>query len=328
MDAKIRDYYNDKVLEQAAARFGANIEHLTPLGGFENFIYEFAQNGTAYILRITHSSRRTKEVVEAEMHWIEYLHRGGVNCSLPLKSIHGNLVELICESEHSFVACAFDKVPGSRITEALDTRQLRYNYGRQVGRMHRLTKDYQPGTIRRIEWYEDELIREFKHIVPAEQTIVMARMQDNTRQIMAMESNRENYGLLHFDVHAGNFFVYHGDIYIFDFDDSQYAFFAADIAIVMFYFASNCPSNMNRDDFIKDFYRDFMHGYMSENFLAEVELAKIPIFLKQRELILYAAILHAYQGRELDGWAAWYMAGRKDKLEQDEPYLDVNFIDY
>lgn len=325
MDARIRDYFNDKVLGEAAACFGVSIQQLNPLRGFENFIYEFEQDGKAYILRITHNSRRTKEMVEAEMHWIEYLHRGGVNCSLPLKSIHGNLVELICEGEHRFVACAFDKVPGCRITEALDTRQLRYNYGKQVGRMHQLTKDYQPGALRRIEWYEDELIREFKHIVPAEQSTVLARMQENTRQILAMEPNRENYGLIHFDVHAGNFFVHHDDIYIFDFDDSQYAFFAADIAIVMFYFASNCPPNLNRDDFITDFYRDFMQGYVSENYLPELELAKIPIFLKQRELILYAAILHAYQGRELDGWAAWYMTDRKEKLEQEQQYLNVNF---
>lgn len=140
-----------------------------------------------------------------------------------------------------------------------------------------------------------------------------------------MQPHRDNYGLVHFDVHTGNFFVHHNDIYIYDFDDSQYAYFAADIAIVMFYFAGRCPRDRNREDFIREFYLDFMEGYNSQYHLSKSELNKIPIFLKQRELILYAAVLQAYRGMEYDAWAGWYMTGRKEKLEQDIPFLDMVF---
>lgn len=325
MDNKIREYFNEKVLNEAAACYNIRMPELTELDGFENFIYEYEQNSKAYILRISHTSRRTKDMIEAEMHWIEYLHNNGVNCSLPQKSIHGNLVEVVGVDEHSFVVCAFDKVPGCRITKALDTKQLRYNYGRQVGRMHRATKDYQPNAGQRIQWFEDDLISGFDNVVPPGQKIIINRMQENTRQIQAMNTNQDNYGLVHFDVHAGNFFVHNEDIYLYDFDDSQYAFFAADIAIVMFYFAGGCPDNGNREDFIKEFYLDFMQGYNSENSLPAEELAKIPIFLKQRELILYAAIIQAYRGSEFDKWATWYMTGRQEKLEQDVPFLNMSF---
>lgn len=325
MDNRIRQYFNEQVLSEAAAYYNISILELKELDGFENFIFEFIQNGKSYILRISHTSRRTKDMIDAEMHWIEYLHSCGVNCSLPMKSVNGNLVEVVGLGEHSFVVCAFDKVPGCRITKALDTKQLRYNYGLQVGRMHRVTKDYQPGNSRRIQWFEDDLISGFDDIVPQEQTLVMDRMRENTRQIKAMNANRDNYGLVHFDVHAGNFFVHNETIYMYDFDDSQYAFFAADIAIVLFYFAGGCPADRNREDYIHEFYTDFMLGYNTENSLSADELAKIPIFLKQRELILYAAIIQAYRGMEYDGWAKWYMTGRQEKLEKDIPLLDMTF---
>lgn len=322
MNNKIRGYFNDCVLDKAAACFNVNTTELKELDGFENFIYEFEQKGIAYILRISHTSRRTREMIDAEMHWIDYLHGCGVNCSIPMKSIHGNLVEVVTVEGQSFVVCAFDKVPGKHLTKEQDTKLLRYNYGCQVGRMHRTTKDYQPGKVQRIHWYQDDLIREFDDIIPPSQHLIKTKMRENTQQIQAMSTNRDNFGLVHFDVHAGNFFVHNEDIYVFDFDDSQYAFFAADIAIVLFYFSGGCPKDRNRDDFIKEFFHDFMQGYNSENHLPAEELAKIPIFLKQRELILYAAIIQAYPDGKYDNWSAWYMNGRKEKLEQDTPFLE------
>lgn len=325
MDINIRNYFNDQVLSEAAACFELGIPELTELAGFENFIYEFEQDGKAYILRITHISRRTREKIDAEMHWIAYLHANGVNCSLPLKSKQGNLVEAVGSNEHSFVVCAFDRVPGCRITTELDTRQLRLNYGLQVGRMHRLTKDYQAGATKRIDWFEDDLVKGFDTIVPPEDTLIMARMRENTAAIKAMPTNRDNFGLVHYDVHHGNFFVHNAEIYMFDFDDSQYAFFAADIAIVLFYFAGRCPKDSSREDFVREFYRDFMQGYVSENTLPADELAKIPIFLKQRELMLYAALLQAYRGVDMDERLASYLSSRKERLEQGLPFLEMIF---
>ncbi|MDD4309772.1 MAG: phosphotransferase [Candidatus Cloacimonetes bacterium] len=325
MDNRIREFYNDGVRDEAAACFGVSSAELTELDGFENFIYEFSQGGQGSILRITHTSRRTKEMIDAEMHWIEYLHEKGVNCSLPLKSKQGNLVESVGSAESGFVACGFEKVTGQRLTKILDTKQFRYNYGRQIGMMHRLTKDYQPCATQRIQWYEDDLVSGFDAVVPTDHILVMHKMQQNTQQILAMKPGKDNYGLVHFDVHPGNFFVHNEDIYMFDFDDSQYAYFAADIAIVLFYFAGGCPKNRSREEFIREFYQDFMQGYSSQNLLSAEELAKIPIFLKQRELVLYAAVLQAYRGAEYDDWANWYMTGRKEKLEQDVPFLDMSF---
>lgn len=325
MDNKIRGYFNNQVLCEAAASFTVTLPELVELDGFENFIYEYQKEGKDYILRISHISRRTPDMIEAEMHWIQYLHQNQVNCSQPLKSNNGHLVEVIGTGENQFVVCAFDKVPGCRVTEELDTKQFRFNYGRQLGRMHRVTRDYQPGNFQRIQWFDDELVRNFGEVVPVDQVEVIRRMTENTQQILSMTPNKDNYGLIHADVHLGNFFVQQDDIFLYDFDDSQYAFFAADIAIVMFYFAGRCPNSRSREDFIREFYQDFMKGYLSEYQLPLDELRKIPIFLKQREIILYAAVLQAYRGVDFDEWANWYMTGRREKIEQGIPFLDMDF---
>ncbi len=324
MEKFIQDLFNAEILEQAAEKFDLKKEDLKELGGFESFIYEFNKNEQSYILRITHSSRRTPAMIEAEMDWIEYLHNHGVNCSLPCHSHAGHLIETVGEENNQFIVCAFDKVPGGRLTRVMDNPEFRYNYGKQIGKMHRVTKDYQNGKSRRIEWYQDDLIENFASVVSHEDTLVK-NFNANTEQIHAMQKTTDNYGLVHFDAHTGNFFVQDNEIFVFDFDDCQYAYFAADIAIVLFYFAGYCPKEVKVEDFMLQFYQEFMKGYVSENTISQEELSKIPIFLKQREFMLYAAIKQAYGDAEYDNWAKWYMTGRKEKLENETPFIDLDF---
>ena len=60
--------------------------------------------------------------------------------------------------------------------------------------------------------------------------------------------------------------------------------------------------------------------------LDPVWFKQIPFFMKLRELDLYAVIHRSFDVENLDDpWCAWYMKGRKDKLESGTPYLDFDF---
>ena len=49
--------------------------------------------------------------------------------------------------------------------------------------------------------------------------------------------------------------------------------------------------------------------------------------MKLREIDLYAVIHRSFDINNLDDpWCAWYMNGRKEKIESGKPYLDYDFI--
>jgi Ser/Thr protein kinase RdoA (MazF antagonist) len=139
----------------------------------------------------------------------------------------------------------------------------------------------------------------------------------------ALPKNRDSYGLIHQDAHGGNLFVDEaGNITLFDFDDCVYSWFIYDIAVVLFY------QVMYKDDpvvFAQVFMRHFMRGYHQHNRLDDAWLAEIPYFLKLREIDLYALIHRSFDINNLDAWCSHYMDNRKEKIENDLPYIDFDF---
>lgn len=324
MEKRVYDLFNEDILKQSAEKYMIDPNKLKMLDGFESFIYLFDKDSKEYILRITHAERRTVAMIEAEMEWIQYLHNHGVNCSLPMISENNTLAEIVGEDDKQFIVCAFDKCPGVRLSRDNSSNTFYYNYGKLIGRMHSLTKSYKPTKPSRIHWFDDELLLKYESILPNNHELLKERLLENINLIKSMEKHEDNYGLVHFDAHAGNFLIDDEELYIFDFDDSQYAYFSADIAIILFYFYMHCPADIDQTKFINHFFEHFMKGYNSENTIAHQELEKIPVFLKQREFMLYLAIIQAYGFDKYDAWATKYMNGRKAKLENNTPYLNLN----
>jgi Ser/Thr protein kinase RdoA (MazF antagonist) len=130
--------------------------------------------------------------------------------------------------------------------------------------------------------------------------------------------------LIHFDAHEGNLFVDAGGrITLFDFDDCHYNWYAYDIAIVLFY---NVMWAEDPAGFTREFMRHFLYGYAQENTFNPAWLAQIPNFLKMREIDLYAVIHRSFDVEHLDDpWVARYMDGRKQRIQNDAPYIEMDF---
>lgn len=145
-------------------------------------------------------------------------------------------------------------------------------------------------------------------------------------KLRTFPKGRDEYGLTHQDLHRGNFFVdENGRITIFDFDDSQYFWFANDIAMTLFYFV---PHNCIKKEDIhnaRGFLVNFMKGYRRENDIDAGWLSEIPTFLSLREMVLYIAIHRSMDKDGLNPWCSSYMAGRREKILRNIPYVDICF---
>ena len=326
MDPKIAQRYNDSILREAMERFAIQKSEIKLLDGFESFLYEFYRPGDGeFILRVGHSSRRSPEMIAGEVDWINYLARGGAQVSRAILSQKGNLVEAVDDGHgEQFLATAFIKAPGGPAWEAELPPNFTEHYGSVIGRIHRLTKDYVPANPawRRPEWDSPGNL-EVADWLPTSETVALQKFQDLMHYFENLPKDRESYGLIHQDAHAGNFFVHDGQITLFDFDDCVYGWFIYDIAMVFFYKLMGHESDAAH---IQKFTSAFLHGYSRENMLDPQWLTVLPYFLKLREIDLYAQIHFSFDLNHLDDWCRRYMAGRKEKIENEVPYLEFDWV--
>lgn len=144
-------------------------------------------------------------------------------------------------------------------------------------------------------------------------------------RLYTLPKDRDSYGLIHVDVHGGNFFVDdEGQITLFDFDGCQYAWFACDIAMALFYAISHDCVSKEDVAHAKDFFEQFMLGYRCENEIDPRWLAQVPYFLKLREVDLYIIIHRSLDIDDLDPWCASFMKDRKYKIEHDVLYVELD----
>ncbi|MBL0385200.1 phosphotransferase [Tumebacillus sp. ITR2] len=307
----IQERFNDTILQDAANRYGTTLDGLKNLGGFESNVYEFHRDNHAYILKVTHTIRRSVNYLLGELEWLNHLVDGGVSASRCIPSTNGNLVEVIEENDgHSFLAMAYEKAPGTRVPKEQWGPNLFREWGRVIGRMHKLTQTYElrDPALKRQEWYEEECLQLRKYL--ADDPEVIAAGEELLQRIHKLPQDATSYGLCHTDLHQGNLHVTEDDsIVAFDFDDCGYNWFANDVAIILFY-AMRYPSETypTRAATTEAFLTHFIAGYQEESEFNPEWLTLFPDFLRLRHLLLYIVMQQAgetipeeYRQKLIDG---------------------------
>lgn len=321
------------VLVTAARLFGTSKERLGKFDDYEgcaNLVYHYERDGRQQVLRISYRPDRPVELIQAELHFVNYLAEGGVRLSKPVPSENGNLLEVIPAAGIPFIAVSFVKGRGMRVPdndyryrEGVPIREYFQNWGQVLGRMHRLAKSYRPpsDTVRRPEWHTWDCFTGF----PAGERlpVIKQKYEALLAELHALPKDTDSYGLIHFDFNDGNFTVDYdnGDITVFDFDDCCYFWFTYDLACAweggigraMFRPLAERKAFMDR-------YMDLvLEGYGRENSLGDAWLARMPLFLR---LIQMQELMHYAQ--YLDEPDEEVQAGLRYKIrciEDDIPYL-------
>lgn len=288
--------------------FGATRERLGKFDDYEgcaNLVYHFTHNGQPRILRISYRPDRPVELIRAELHFVNYLADHGMRVARPIPSETGNWVEAIPAGGIPFIAAAFARGRGMRVPdngyryrEGVLIQEYFQNWGAALGRMHRLTKTYQPPSesVRRPHWFAWEYYSGFPY--GARLPVIQKKYNELIAELRALPRDVDCYGLIHNDFNDGNFTVDYdnGDITVFDFDDSCYFWFMYDLACaweggigrVMF------RPLAERRDFMDRYMEHVMTGYSRENILSEEWLARLPLFLRlvqMQELMHFAQYL-------------------------------------
>jgi Ser/Thr protein kinase RdoA (MazF antagonist) len=298
-----------QVLGTASRLFGIRKDGLRLVAGYEgcaNLVYECKDEEQPRILRISFRPDRTAEQIQAELHFVNYLAEHGVRVSRPTLSQNGKQLEMVrVRGIHlhivSFIKGRGMRVPdnGYRYREGAPIEEYFQNWGRVLGQMHALAKDYQPASdqVARPGWFEIHKSRlMIEAQVPKRLPVVRAQIQSLLEQILALPKDRDSYGLIHGDFNDGNFTVDYanGDMTVFDFDDCCYFWFIYELASaweggigrVMF------RGLEERKVFMDRYMEQMMEGYNQENSLSAEWLARLPLFVR---LIQVEEFLHFAQ---------------------------------
>ncbi|MBN1329844.1 MAG: phosphotransferase [Candidatus Heimdallarchaeota archaeon] len=329
MKAEVEHLFNNDILEQAIMKFSLSNEKTLKLNSFESFIFTSELNEKPCILRITHSSHRTVNEILGEIDWINYLAENGASVCKAYPSVSGQFVEkieLVGNSSY-FCVSVFEKAEGVFLSQNrhLITDELIEEWGRVVGELHRLTKTYpEPSKeIRRNDWANFiPLIESYLENEP----IILEKAKQLTNKLMKLPKNRDCFGLIHYDLHHANFLVDNGKIRLFDFDDSEYGWFIADLSVIVFTALwANFHAEQSKEEFVQIFIRKFMVGYRKENSLEEWWLTQLADFVHYRFILLYAVLLKEYQLNPVE-WIKKLLDSWKPLIESDKPYVNLDFL--
>lgn len=334
MHPELTRRFNDRIRDEAALRYGLSPADVSPLGGFENFVYEGTnEDGVELILRISHSRRRTLDYTLGEVEFVRYLAAAGLPVSPVVLAESGQFVEHIADGERDeyFVVTAFERAPGHVFDDAPPLKERYWNatlfreLGRLFARLHDRAESYRPSSPRRArqQWYEYDVM-DVARFVPPEERLVRERAAALVDRLQRLPCSPRGYGLIHADLHPHNFCFDAGRITVFDFDNCEYAWFIKDVAVILFYVARAEPRGQ-REQAASAFLAPFLDGYREVRDLDRAWLKAIPDLLSMQRAANYA-LFHQYRDPQqtddatLDVWHRF----RRD-IEADLPVLELDF---
>jgi len=327
MEKNVKNAFSPAVLQQAMFAFNLNPDHISELDGFENFLFESEISGVPAILRLSHSSKKTRQMVESELSYVNYLAKQGAHVATPFDSRQKQLTETIPLNDVTyFTAVCFQKAIGIHPrSQDFDEHLLRV-WGASLGKMHRLSMSYQPERedLQRIHWDEEIEVTHPQRFLPPDQFKITEQMDILKAHLRSLPINKSQYGIIHNDLHSNNF-LYDGEkITMIDFEDCVQMWFVSDLAISLFLMTVWPPDGYSREEFALKIFPTFLAGYKSEKELPDEWLETMPTFLKFREVGQYIAM---YRGADLDNpepWIARFMEGRRERIEKNIPYLNLD----
>ncbi|GGM03292.1 hypothetical protein GCM10010841_09660 [Deinococcus aerophilus] len=271
------------------ARFG--MADAQALGGFESAVFATPER----VLKLTHTLRREKGMVAAEVHFTRYLDGQGVPVARPLLSETGHWVEERSDpAGGTWLAFAVARLPGHPLRASHLTPEVVGAWGRLMGRMHVLARRYTPDPAlpRRRHWHTGSVL-DLRRLPPGldEQR---RRGQALIERIKAWPRTPENYGLIHSDLHGNNLHWDGQTLHVFDFDDCEQHFFLNDLAVSLHGVAQLTPPGQEAAAFGQRFLQLFVPAYQEICALPPNWREDLAALLCLRDVVLLGALSEAW----------------------------------
>lgn len=327
MEEKQKNKYTDNVVQELASRFELYYNELELVGTHQSLVYKGSRKISNVYLKIILSTHRSLSQLRAEIDMLLFLNEKNFNVALPIVSINDKYIESYTDNGNEFFAILFTEAEGLGVGKYPWTIEVPKRVGKMNAKLHNLLSNFKPTEFKRAEWFDNMFLVNADRYLPDNHEKVLSVINELMINISKLPKNEDNYGLIHGDMVACNYNMTDENITIFDFDEACYCWFINDIAVNLFYAALGWKGIVNVPDAIESF-ESYLLGYRSIRNIDPNMISNIGLFLKMREIILYIAIHRSRDLDNLDIWSKKFMEGRKERIENNIPFIDIDFNKY
>lgn len=283
----------------------------------QNAVFGFERDGVERILRLTPEAHRPAALVASEIDWVNYLVAAGMPVAAPIAAGTGDFCVALNIDGTAYTAVAFEKAQGEIGSQDNWTPRIFREWGRMTGHIHKASRTYRPSGTRRPSW--EALLPLSQASLPAERQ-AQDRLRQLVRDLEQLPRKAEAFGLIHSDLHFWNFSVGPKGLTLFDFDNSEYNWFIADLGTIIFEAATCFYQKLPRKKFIAEFIQEFTAGYREANDI-DLPLELLPQFIKLREICIYLVLTRRWAGKELGGFQRDFYASLETSVLTGEPFF-------
>lgn len=293
---------SDKVMGVLCGQYNVKKDKLQFLGGgnedSDGIAYLFEVNGRKKVLKIIafeEEKNHSLEAFEERVRFAHFLGENGVPIAYP-KPLHTEeLYVKTSDGNHVFTAYVMDYIEGKMPDTITLTTEFAASWGKLIGRIHKLTKQYPVWKnlkSNRFEFgYQDE-IDFFKNW--CKEDLVKAAWKKMQSKMDELPKTRDCYGMIHNDNHQRNIIASDKEITLIDIDCITGQFFLQDITVpaqgIMFDLSGGMYKPVDHSEPLKKYFDYFINGYEQEYHLEDRWFKEIPTFINYRRLLLFTVM--------------------------------------
>lgn len=319
-----------KKLEQAIKLFSLEDFDCHEIEGHEggrNQIFICSKGGEKkFVLRISATGDRTVNDYRAETEFVRYLAKSEAPVADVIPSTNDKLVEVIdgdcADSGTTGVGGAapvfislFEYAKGMlladnayRYREGAPLTEYFFNTGKTLGKIHALSKGFEPTADHHRPDYFDKYNMEYLgRLIPDEYSELKSAIAARLETFHTLPTDPQSYGLVHFDFSDGNYHIDMdtGAITVFDFDNCLYCWYMFDLANLWLHnegWTRQESDPKKRFALMQQCFDLQLQGYKSETELPDELLGKLPLFI---DMVLIENIVDKFEcaareGEEVD----------------------------
>ncbi len=286
-----------------------------------NFVYFGSKGSEEIVVRLTPPEHRTGDEIVGELAFQTYLISNGFSAAKPILSKQKKLVEEVGPSQNSFFAAVFNRIPGERVAEDFSkTPQFLQAWGKYLGELHNLSEKFgktHPAKSRS-DWKVDSVKRLGETALKFAPEICQKRFAESTNWLESLDKDPSVFGLVHGDLHRGNFFYTNGTFTSFDYDDSCYHWFLYDLSSSLSSVLKAAETEQERTSIIQEFTK----GYLSAREISPAWLDRLEGFFQYRLTVVYLwmnAMIRdgRFQDATVESWKeveSWYLVNMERRV--------------
>ncbi len=314
-----------KIFEQAIKLFSLEDYDCREVEGHEggrNRIFICSKDGEKkFVLRISATGDRTEKDYLAETEFVHYLAENGAPVADVIPSVNGKLVEVIdgdgtvADNAVSVFISLFEYAKGMllcdngyRYREGASLEEYFFNTGKTLGKIHALSKSFEPvAGYRRPDYFDKYKMEYLDRLIPEQYSELKSAIAKRLEAFRALPTDSQSYGLVHFDFSDGNYHIdmTTGNITVFDFDNCMYCWYMFDLANLWLHnegWTRQEPDPDKRFAMMQQCFELQLKGYKTETEVSEELLEKLPLFI---DMVLIENIVDEFEcaareGQELD----------------------------